>query len=183
MGHDKARMLIDGEAMEERAVRLLSGAGWPVTVLGPRSVAGAAWQADQEPGSGALASLGGFQAEAGVVFVVSCDVPGICAAVADALAGLVGGHEAVVPVLGGRRQPLCAVYTRGALGKIAPGEARVTAWVSQLDVLEMDEEGLTAIGVEADWVRSANSVEEMSALTGRLGLRHEFRDRHDVGHV
>jgi len=79
----------------------------------------------------AVALVRGLTAAANdVSFACSCDLPLLRADVARALYGMLNGYEAVIPVIGAKPQPLCAVYRRGAAACIerqaASGEYRLT---------------------------------------------------------
>jgi molybdopterin-guanine dinucleotide biosynthesis protein A len=65
-----------------------------------------------------------------LAFACSCDVPLLRSAVARALYETLNGYDAVIPHLGGKPQPLCAVYRRKAAAeiemKLVSGEHRLT---------------------------------------------------------
>jgi molybdopterin-guanine dinucleotide biosynthesis protein A len=93
---------------------------------------------DVMPHEGAAIALGrGLVASANdVAFACSCDLPLIQGAVAQALCGMLNGYEAVIPDIGGRPQPLCAVYRRAAArvieAQFASGERRLTQIIAAL---------------------------------------------------
>jgi molybdenum cofactor guanylyltransferase len=64
-----------------------------------------------------------------VAFACSCDLPLLRTAVAHALFGMLNGYEAVIPVIGAKPQPLCAVYRRSVAPviemQLASGERRL----------------------------------------------------------
>jgi molybdopterin-guanine dinucleotide biosynthesis protein A len=85
----------------------------------------------------AVALARGLMAAANdVSFACSCDLPLLRAEVARALYGMLNGYEAVIPVVGVKPQPLCAVYRRSAAAcierQVASGEYRLTRIIAAL---------------------------------------------------
>jgi molybdopterin-guanine dinucleotide biosynthesis protein A len=130
MGRDKASIVIDaatGETLARRLGRLLVEVAGPVLEVGP------GWsgleRADADLGEGPLTGIaagwrslgsGGRRARTPPrhVIVLATDLPGITPAV---LAWLAARPEAasVVPVVGGRTQPLCARWCAADLERAA----------------------------------------------------------------
>ncbi|MGE0002495.1 MAG: molybdenum cofactor guanylyltransferase [Fimbriimonadaceae bacterium] len=167
MGKDKASILIKGEAMHVRLVRMLETAGFPTTVLGPQGVA------DLEPDSGPLRALAAFRPDHDWVFVCSCDLPLFDPAVVGVLRAQADGYDAVVPSLEGRLQPLAALYSNVAFDiarGFDAGEGRMMEWVRALKVCEVTDEDLAASGLQPGSVASANTPEEWQALRTKGGL-------------
>lgn len=120
MGRDKAMLELDGEPMVLRSARVLagfcdevlvaSGDGRRLDSLGLRQVT------DVLPGAGPLAGIAaGLQAAANpLVAVVAVDMPDTDPGVFGRLAGMWAGEPAVVPVVGGRPEPLHAIWARSA---------------------------------------------------------------------
>lgn len=140
MGTDKALLVVDGERLADRAVRVLSTVCERVVVAsGERRLAGLAVEqlADALPGAGPLGGLvaGLEAARTPLVAVLAVDLPDAAPEVFTDLAQRWRGEPALVPVVGGRPQALHAVWaasaavalrTRlagGALGVIAACEA------------------------------------------------------------
>jgi len=75
---------------------------------------------DETPGAGPLAAiLTGMKAvRANYYLVVAWDMPFLTAGLLRYLVAACEGFDAVVPVVGGRGQPLCAVYARSCLRAI-----------------------------------------------------------------
>jgi molybdopterin-guanine dinucleotide biosynthesis protein A len=131
MGEDKARVDLAGKAMVERVLdvvrplfkELYIGAhedGLLCDAYGLPTVI------DTLPGRGPVlgvcAALDKAREER--VFVVSCDLPMLSAQVIEYLATQVEGVDAVVPMIGGRAQTTCAIYSRACL---APLEERLSS--------------------------------------------------------
>jgi molybdopterin-guanine dinucleotide biosynthesis protein A len=164
MGENKAELLIDGEPLAVRIARLLGQKGVSVTVCGREPLAGHAFLRDAETFGGPLAALSAFVPSADLVFVASCDLPGFNPAVVDELLKQIGDHEAAVPILDGRPQPLCALY-RAKTFEVAKrlssgGERRVAQWLEELDRTEVE-------GIDSDWLANVNTPEDLGRFLGR----------------
>lgn len=166
MGVDKATIIVDGKPVAVRQAVSLIEAGWPVTVLGQEPIAGCAFVRDAESFAGPLAALSHFVPSAEYVFVLSCDVPLFDAVVAEVCLREMGSFDAVVPVVGGRDQPLCALYRRSAWTSLpsAQESGRVMDWVSRLKIRRVAAESLISLGVQSEWVTGVNTPEELAAL-------------------
>jgi molybdopterin-guanine dinucleotide biosynthesis protein A len=87
---------------------------------------------DQTVYQGPAVALAGALAVAAndIAFACSCDLPFLRVAVARALCEILNGYEAVIPQLGDKPQPLCAVYRRSVAAalemQLAAGERRLT---------------------------------------------------------
>jgi len=151
LGTDKATLLMRGERLVDRSLRLLGEVSDPMIEVGPGYGEGPS-VCESPPGAGPLAALGagasalatgGFQ---GAALVLAVDLPGIDAAV---LAWLVE-HPApatVVPIVDGIPQMLCARYGADALDAVpallAAGERSLRALLAAVSVHEarIDEWG------------------------------------------
>lgn len=124
MGRDKALIDFGGEPLAARVARRLaeacddivvaSGDGRRLAWLGLPQVP------DVVPGAGPLAGIiAGLEvARRPLVAVVAVDMPHAHAGVLLALADLWAGEPAVVPAVGGRLEPLHAVYWSAAAGEL-----------------------------------------------------------------
>jgi molybdenum cofactor guanylyltransferase len=160
MGSDKSKLSIGGEPLAVRICRLLSEAGLPVTVSGRERIDGYAFLADAEEFAGPLGALARFKPSRDLVFVVSCDLPGFDAQIVSELAQSINGYEAAIPIVDGKLQPLCALYTDSAFDAAralaAGGEKRVMQWV----------EGLNIVAVETLRPESLSNVNTPEQLEG-----------------
>lgn len=148
MGRDKAGLEVDGERLVDRAARLAGALTDDVIVVsGPRrdlQPTGAREVTDR--GRGPLDGLAAGLAAAGgeAAGVLAVDMPRPCTALLRALATLLGGHDAAVPVVEGRLQPLHAVWAT----RLAPalerlleaGERSPTAALHTLEVVRAGPE-------------------------------------------
>jgi len=152
MGQDKSRLPVGGEPILERLVRLLLEGDVPVTVLGGRPIVGAAFLPDGDAFSGPLAALADWSPSRPLVLVVSCDAVRFHTGVVRGLLELMGQHEAAIPVVEGRTQPLCALYRASAWEHAraakAEGSSRVRDWTDRLDAFYADEDALRSAGID-----------------------------------
>ncbi len=120
MGRDKASIsLPDGRNCAQTVAIRAAEVADPVVEVGP-GTSGLAAVADDSPGAGPLAAMAtGWRTlvgsgYAGPVLVVACDLPLIAVPLLDVLARAPGDCT-VVPVVGGRPQPLCARFGSASL--------------------------------------------------------------------
>lgn len=161
MGSDKAAILVNGEPMIERLVRLLTSAGYRCTVLGPQGTA------DREPGSGPLRALADFSPSAPWVFVCACDLPRFDPVAVRYLRSKAEGFDAVIPVIGGKPQPLAALYSaeaQKAAKSLDQSERRIMAWIQLLHAKMIEDAEMTRDDVSPKFLTSANTREEWERL-------------------
>jgi len=136
MGADKALVLLDGRSLLARVIELLRPLFTEIAIIGGDAAAyrqfGLPVFPDHHPGAGALGGIctALLSAEAPLVFCCGCDMPFLKPAIVEHLLELArGDFEAVVPQVRGESEPLCAVYSRGALEvieeEIAAGHRRI----------------------------------------------------------
>lgn len=146
MGRDKALVEVDGVAMVVRVANALRAAGCqPVFAVGGDRAAlealGIEFVTDAHPGEGPVGGVITALAACGTaVVVVACDVPYLTAGTVRALLSGGGAAHATVAVTD-RVQPLCALWSRRALGQLresfAGGERRLLAVLDQLETLQI----------------------------------------------
>jgi molybdopterin-guanine dinucleotide biosynthesis protein A len=140
LGLDKATLVVNGERLADHAARVLGVVCRRVVEVGP-GITGLPVCREDPVGSGPLAALVagvvalGSAASGGVV-LLACDLP----AVEEPLVRLVAewpGRSTVVPVSGGRLQPVCARYGRAALEEaaaaLAAGERSLRGLLGRTD--------------------------------------------------
>lgn len=142
MGTDKARLLVDGRSLAERAASVLSEVADPVIEVGPGH-SGLPAVREDPPGSGPLAALGaGWAALSaaghhGAVVVLAVDMPFVTPPLLRLLA-LRSGPPTAVPRCEGRPQPLCARFGAEAMeriaGLLASGERSLRALLAVVEV-------------------------------------------------
>jgi molybdopterin-guanine dinucleotide biosynthesis protein A len=159
-GADKATLLVGGERLADRSLRVLGAVTDPVLEVGP-GLTGARAVREDPAGGGPLAAIaaGGEVVRAAGAFhviVLAVDLP----AIDVPTLGWLAQHSAstsVVPVVDGRRQSLCARYDVAALAiaaeLVAGGERSVRALLDAIDVHDAGEEewgGITDARAFAD---------------------------------
>ena len=166
MGIDKASILVDGEPMALRIAKALSGRCDKVTVLGREPIAGFDFLPDASEYAGPLAALSRFETAADLFFLASCDLVSFDPRLIGELIERLGEHDAVIPVLDGRSQPLCALYRASTLARlretVSAGESRVMAWIASIDALEVPADELT----HGRACRSVNTPDELRQSAG-----------------
>lgn len=129
------------------------------------------------PLTGLAAALGALPADTRAFFLCGCDLPWLNAEFAGRLLADLGAAEALVPVVGGRMQPLGAAYARPVEGRLheylAGGGRRVTTFVASLRSRFIDEETLAAQGFAADVLVGINTPEDYAAALARLSREEE----------
>jgi molybdopterin-guanine dinucleotide biosynthesis protein A len=111
------------------------------------------------------------------VVVVGCDMPFLSARLLAHLAGLSGESDVVAPRIGGRPEPLHAVYAPACLAAIRPrveaGQLRIVGFYDDVRVRYVEEPALRAIDPELRSFRNVNTpelVREAVAIVEREGL-------------
>lgn len=164
MGEDKASLMVGGVALGERVASQLQTCCDKVTVIGRDAITGFFFIEDSEEYAGPLVALASFSPSADLVIVASCDLPLFEASIVHQLLERLGSHDAAVPEVEGRLQPLCALYRSSSFGfarsLASQGERRVMTWVNKLDMVVVSD--LTA----QDAARSVNTKEELARLLG-----------------
>lgn len=167
MGRDKATVRIDGMRLVDRAVSALQECCAEVLVAsgGRRRLAHLSVPqiADAQPGAGPLAGLvaGLETARHPLVAVVAVDHPWPSATLLQHLAAQWEGEAAVVPSVGGRLQPLHAVWARRSAVALrlllAGGVLGVTGAAVRLGARIVEEDDWTAAtGGDAAWALNVN---------------------------
>jgi molybdopterin-guanine dinucleotide biosynthesis protein A len=125
---------------------------------------------DLRPGQGPLAGLEAAlaAAESDFVIVVACDMPSLSPAVLALLAGRDEKFDAVVPVVGGRPEPLCARYSRRSLSAVKraldTGSRRMISFLDELEVDRLPEPLLRSVDPTLATFENANTPEDLARL-------------------
>ncbi len=164
MGTDKAKLVVDGVPQGDRIVWQLLDQ-MPVTVLGREPNYGAMFIRDKEEFGGPIAALSAFEPSSEFVFVASCDLPLFDLALVTLLKNRIGDADACVPVVDDFRQPLCALYTKGAFAKLATLEDQCAmGWLDALNTTIVTEREIVAAGIDPRCARGANTPEELEEM-------------------
>jgi molybdopterin-guanine dinucleotide biosynthesis protein A len=181
MGRDKARLVLDGRTLLERAAGELAGVTPRVLLASgdaPRyPELGLECVQDAVAGAGPLAGLAAVLeriAREGIAYacVLACDMPGASAQVFRALLArsrAVGADACLVRTPGGL-EPLCAVYGARCLpavrAALARGARRMDSFHGDVRVVTLDAQELGA--ERARELGNVNTPEEFRAAGGRL---------------
>lgn len=150
MGANKALLAVGGSGMLHRTAALLQPLVDDLFLVAddPEPYAGMGLPVvpDVHPGRGAAGGIHAaiLRARHPQVLCAACDMPHIGAGVVELLLSAARGDEdAIVPRIGGRPEPLLAVYGRGALPgferAIAAGRLRVVDALEGLRVRYVDD--------------------------------------------
>ena len=174
-GSDKALVVVDGLTLLERATRCLrdvcdgplvvaSGDGVARPGVGDRQVADVV--ADAGPLGAIAAGLVDLRGEADRVAVLAVDHVAPSAALLRLLAGQPGTWSCALAEVGGRRQPLHAVWSTRVADEVADavdaGERGVLRWLDgRDDVVVLAEQVLRAAGIRPGVVRDVDRPEDL----------------------
>jgi molybdopterin-guanine dinucleotide biosynthesis protein A len=172
MGIDKARLEWDGEPLAARvATRLRAATGRVVLVGGAgRGYEDLGWPWFPDPlvlaGAGPMAGLLQALGLAERVLLLACDLPAIEPWLLRRLLALARHHPVAIPCVGGRLEPLCAVYGGEAVAaqaraSLARGSGRMSDLLQVRNAITIPDSALAAPG---DLRRQLHNVNDSSAL-------------------
>ena len=186
MGRPKWDLVLSGETMLERQVRLLGAVARTVAVLGASeslAVTGMPVFLDDWPGRGPLGAVYTALARTRSEFnlFLSCDMPFVEARFLRFLCGRALAHQAdvTVPETPERGyQPLCAVYRRRALWAVQcslrDGQNKMTSFYSRLRVAPIRWPEIARAGFDLRVFENMNTPadyeaahKKLSAMSGR----------------
>lgn len=183
MGRNKALVEIGGQAMLARIIARLSPLFEHVMIAGNDIPAyepfGLPVHRDLRPDHGSLGGI--FTALAASplpkVFCTGCDMPFISPGIVTELLRLAGGeHDAVIPGIGNKLEPVCAVYSTSLLPLIArhldSGTRKIKDALAEANLLVVDAETLRPHDPDLLTFFNVNSPEDLEraralALSGR----------------
>ena len=117
-GQDKSALVVDGVRLLDRQLAALHSLTDTILLVGYPGPAPASCVVvpDHRPGTGPLGAISTALSVATTerVLIVAVDLPFLTSAFLEFLARADEDADAVVPVSGGRWQPLCAMYRRRA---------------------------------------------------------------------
>jgi len=165
MGCDKASLVLNGETLLARTTRVLQEVVSSVSIIGwpgdREAQPDVSYLPDQCPNQGPLVNLAFALSHLQFPYalVVACDLPFLRADVLRHLLAVAPGWDAVVPRVGGRAQPLHAVYSRGVTNSaqqvLLDGERRLSAlldrikvrWIEEHEMIQLDPDFRSLINV------------------------------------
>lgn len=173
MGFDKASLVVEGVPLAARLAAMLVEVARPVIEVGPGR-AGIPAVREDPPGSGPLVAVAagwealGRQGRPGAALVLSCDLPLLRPALLELLASW-PGSASVVPLWGGRPQPLCARWSErdldAAAALVGTGQRAMRALLDRPGV-ELLGESVWSTVAPADSLADVDRPEDLE----RLGL-------------
>lgn len=174
MGKDKAWLQFEGETLLDRCVRevravvdLVVVAAAPGQKL-PDLPAETLVVRDDVKGQGPLRGLAvglrNLRDHAEIVFVASCDVPGLRAEVARYLLDAIGDADAAIPMIDDRRHPLTAAY-RVSIVELVEEQLRLGRWrmtdlCDRLDVRQVEAAELRRVDPDLRSFVNVNTRED-----------------------
>jgi molybdopterin-guanine dinucleotide biosynthesis protein A len=182
-GRDKALLTLGGETLLSRIVRILGAVVGEVLVLGPPERAsllnGPAARVipDERPGDGPLPALATAlrQMRGDRILAVATDMPLLNPALLAYLLDRSDGYDVTVPRVGGRTQPLHAVYARTCLpvieAQLARGDLKLDRVVGLVRTLVVEEDELAPFGPDFRSFRNINTQDDWDAVLRLVGER------------
>jgi len=162
---------VGGVPIVRRALAALTAVADEVAAIGDAALP-AEWGlrqiADETPGAGPLAAIltGMKSLSADRYVVLAWDMPFVTAELLGHLLAACHDVDAVVPHIGGRDQPLCAVYApacRPAIEQtLARGVAKVGAFLPLVKVARLTEEALARFGDPDRLFLSVNTPDDLA---------------------
>ncbi|MFQ5489524.1 MAG: molybdenum cofactor guanylyltransferase, partial [Phycisphaerae bacterium] len=134
--------------------------------------------ADAGPLQGIADAASTLADRADLIFVTGCDAPFITPAIIGRLADLLGTHQAAVPLLHGRRQPLLAVYRADALAtlasrRLAQNRPSLMGLLDALDLVIVPDHQLADLDPNLDIARNLNSPDDLRQALNRWHQKAE----------
>jgi molybdopterin-guanine dinucleotide biosynthesis protein A len=133
---------------------------------------------DTETRAGVLVALhSGLSSAAGeLCVVVACDMPFLDGRLLLRLVELAPGHDVVIPVSGGRADPMHAVYRREAcveaIGRaLERGDKRMISYLRDVRVREVTEDELRAVDPELRSLFNINTPADLDFARKLAGYR------------
>ncbi len=175
-GIDKALLEVGGRRLIERVATVVSRVFDDVILItnSPEkfSFLGLPMFRDLIPGSGALGGLyTGLSACKGRWgFLVACDMPFLNDKVISRMVGLIDRHDVVVPKIGGRHEPMHAIYSKRCLPHVKDlvmaGDFRILDLFHLVDLLEVSEGELAVFDPELRFTMNLNTPAELEEARG-----------------
>ncbi len=169
LGPDKCWLAVGGVPMIVRVCQAVARVVDDILVVGgDRGPSGIDLVADERAMAGPLAAIatGMHKVPADAYLVVSCDVPFVSSELLACLVDALVGADAVVPVVSGRDQPLCAAYSSACLAAIeqalARGQRRVDSFFEQVGLRRIPEKELRQFGSPDRLLLNVNTPEDLA---------------------
>ncbi len=179
-GIEKSLIVVGGERIVDRQIAALQQIAGEILIVARDAnvFAGvnARIVADRNPGKGPLAGLEAALLEMSgeQLILVAGDMPSLSLDVLRWIVACDQKYEVVVPVVGGRAEPLCARYHRKVLEKVQErltrGDLAMQELVGELDVYRIEEDQLRKIDPELVGFANVNSPDDLARLERATNL-------------
>lgn len=172
MGRDKATLPAGATTLTEHiAARLAATVDETLVAAGHHDAIGTLETvADQVPGGGPLRGMqaGLTAANHPLVWVVACDLPDVQPALLAILAAAADGVDAVVPIVAGEPQGVCALYRRASVLPVVErllqqGRHSVKSLLGEINVRYLPEAELRPVDPELRSFRNLNTPADYEA--------------------
>ena len=175
MGRDKAMLSLAGQTLLERAQQLAGGVTERVRIVGPRKRYGAQAIEDVYPGQGPLAGIHAalVSSETELNLILSVDTPFLDPKFLRWLTSEAEHTQTTVtvPYVGGRFQPLCAVYRREFLALAEPalraGKNKIDPLFCHTTVRRVDEPELKRLAFDVLMFDNLNTPADLARAQNR----------------
>lgn len=177
LGQPKEWLEVGGIPMILRVSRVLAQVAEPVLVVGGQRAPEGLRLVPDAALAGPLRALhlGMIATEAQAYLAVACDMPFLHRGALQLLVDRAGEAEVVLPVIGGRDQPLCALYARACLPALAQvleaGETRMAALLDRARVLRLQESDFSAVGPPETLFMNVNTPEDLARAQDLAGRK------------
>jgi len=178
MGADKAFVQLNGQSLLTLALNLAASVAPKVRIMGSKDKFGAYGVVledeflDHGPLGGIHTALRNSSSELNLILAV--DMPFVERRCLGHLVREAQEHNAVVtvPRVGGRWQPLCAIYRRGfgdlAHDALRKGRNKIDALFSETTIHVLEQSELEREGFSAEMFRNLNTPEDLLEATSRM---------------
>jgi molybdopterin-guanine dinucleotide biosynthesis protein A len=138
---------IKGLVLAKRIAIGLAPVSARVTILGDTPIPPFEFVPDRESGRGPMDALSGFLPTEEFVFVASSNLVAFRSDIVTDLRNRIGNRSAILPTVGGVRQPLCALYRSECFELLKAltrqGERRLDVWLKRLEIMEVAASSLS----------------------------------------
>jgi len=177
MGADKAFVKLAGQTLLQRVFNCVKPLFDDVMISGrwPRlEMSGTRFISDQLPGRGPAIGLCAALANARhpYVFATACDMPFITSELIERLLSCRHGYDVVAPMMDGKLQPLCAVYSRNCgpalTRRVQRGERSIAGFIERepgLRVRRIDGRSLCQTAADSHCLMDIDSPENLAMAT------------------
>lgn len=193
LGRDKALLVVNGETLLARALRIVAEVTTEQLVIGPperrEQAPDVRVLADELPGSG---PLGGIYtalraASHDYLLVVACDMPFLNRDLLRYLLSLADAYDVVLPRVDGRGEQLHAVYARSCIEPIAAqlqsGDFKIDRFFARVRVRTVDEDELRRHDPSLRSFRNVNTPEDWAEAQALLAGANNAEYGHRSGRV